>query len=172
MTSRKKIALSTAAVAFVACLAVCLFANPSSSIDERLAVFIDCEIASHHQSPYSGENFCCLDWEVIGTERDGDQTTLYMWVLYKEYSYDEELSLEAGAHILTAITVEQNEGSYRLVEYWEPEDGSYYLDSVKEKVPMLLWGKATDSQRYIDDQSAELERMAMEHFGIATTSGV
>ena len=116
----------------------CLFASPSSSVDERLAVFIDCEIASHHQSLYSGENFCYLDWEVIGTERDGDQTTLYMWVLYKEYSYDGELNPEAGAHVLTAITVEQNGGSYRLVEYWEPEDGAYYSGSVKEKVPVPL----------------------------------
>ena len=68
------------------------------------------------------------------------------------------------AHTLTAITVEENDGSYSLVEYWEPQDGSYYKDSIRENVPMYLWGKAMDSQRYFDAQSTKLENLARRHF--------
>ena len=168
---RKVAALAAAVAALLVCLAGYFLAVPAFSVDDRLAVFIDCEIASHHQSPYSAENFCCLDWEVIGREGDGGRTTLYMWVLYKGYSCEDDLVLEAGAHMLTAITVEESGGGYRLVEYWEPEDGAHYGDSVKEKVPMLLWLKAMDSQRYIGEQSQALERMAREHFGLELADG-
>lgn len=156
----------------IACVgvALCFLTNPATSVDERLAVFIDCEIASHNQTEYSKDNFCCLDWEVIGKETSGDLTTVYMWALYKEYSNDDGLTVETASHLLTAITVKEDSGSYSLVEYWIPEDGSYYSDSIKEKVPMYLWGKAMDSQRYIDKQSKKLEKLAKEHFGITNTT--
>ena len=149
-------------------MAVCFLTNPATSIDEKLAVFIDCEIASHHQTEYSADNFCCLDWQVIGKEKQGDKTTVYMWVLYEEYSNDNGLNVETGSHLLTAITVEKDGDNYKLVEYWTPEDGSLYKDSVMEKVPMRLWNKAFDSQRYIDEQKATLKKMTEEHFGILT----
>ena len=151
-------------VSLLIVIAFCLLLNLNTSVDERLAIFIDCQIAAHHQSLYTKDNFSCLDWEVIGKETKGNQTTIYMWVLYEEYSYEEKLITEAGAHILTAITVEKKDYNYQLVEYWEPKDGSYYTDSIKEKVPFYLWGKALDSQRYIDKQSAALEKLAKEHF--------
>ena len=158
-------------VAIIACvvLAVGLLTNPATSVDERLAVFLDCEIASYHQTKYSKDNFCCLDWEVIGKETNGEMTTVYMWVMYKEFANEDGLTLKTGAHIFTAITAERIDGNYRLVEYWQPDDGSYHADSIKEKVPMYLWGKAMNSQRYVDKQSAKLEKLAKEHFGSATS---
>ena len=168
----KKPAFWIIVVAVVSCIivAVCFLTNPATSVDEKLAAFIDREIASHHQSGKSEEHFCCLDWETIGKETNSNQTTIYMWVLYEEFSNENGLTIETGAHILTAITVEENDDRYSLIEYWEPRDGSYYTDSIKEKVPMYLWSKAMDSQRYIDAQSAKLEEMAKKHF--ATTKSV
>lgn len=162
----KKPAFWIIIVAVIACivLSVCFLTNPATSVDAQIAVFVDCEIASHHQSEHSGDNFCCLDWEVLGKDTKGNQTTLYMWVLYEEFSYDDELTVETGSHIPTVITVEERDGSYHLVEYWEPRDGSYYAEDIKSKFPSNLWGKALDSQRYIDSQSAALEQLAQEHF--------
>jgi len=164
----KKPAFWIIVVAVISCVvvAVCFLTNPAISVDERLAVFLDCEIASQHQTEYSKDNFCCLDWEVIGKEQSGNLSTVYMWVLYREYSNDDVLTVKTASHHLTVITAKKENGNYKLVEYWIPEDGSYYTDSIKEKVPMYLWGKAFDSQRYIDRQSADLERMAIEHFAI------
>ncbi len=150
--------------AIISCLAVaaCFLTNPTISVDDRLAVFLDCEIASHHQNENSKDYFCCLDWEVVGEEKDGNTTTLYMWVLYREYSDAE--TIDSAAHTFTAITVENKDGAYDLVEYWIPSDGAYYDDSVREKVPMKLWYRAMDSQRYIKQQSDKLDKMAKEHF--------
>ncbi len=166
----KKPAFWIMVVAVISCMivAVCFLTNPSSSVDAKLAVLIDCEIASHHQSEKSKEHFCCLDWEVIGKETDSNLTTVYMWVLYEEFSNENGLTVETGAHIFTAITVEEKNDNYSLIEYWEPQDGSHYADSIHEKIPMHLWKKAMDSQRYINTQSAKLEALAKKHFGITT----
>lgn len=154
------------AVAACGVVAVCFLTDPKS-IDAQLAVFIDCEIANHHQSAQSAENFCCLDWEVLGTKKNGNQTAVYMWVLYMEYSYDNGLKEEAGAHVPTVITVEKD-GNYRLAEYWEPRDGSYYAGDIRDKFPWYLHLAALDPQRYIDRQLAACEKMAREHFNAAS----
>lgn len=168
----KKPAFRVIILVFVLCaaVAICFLTSPATAVDDQLAVFIDCEIASHHQNEKSANHYCCLDWDIIGKTREGRQTTLYMWVLYEEFSNQNGLVLETGSHILTAITVEKVNRSYSLVEYWEPKDGSYYLDSIREKVPVYLWSKAMDSQRYIDAQSAELRQMAQDHFGISSVA--
>ena len=168
----KKPALWVVILAASACVgvAVCFLTNPAISVDEQLAVLIDSEIMSHHQSKDSKNNFCCLDWEVVGKEKSGDLTTVYMWALCREYSNNNGLTVEASSHLFTAITAKEDNGYYSLVEYWIPEDGNYYSDSIKEKVPMYLWNKAMDSQRYIDKQSKELDELANEHFGITSDS--
>ena len=161
-----------ASLVVCAVAAICFLTDPTTSVDERLAVFLDCEIASFHQTQHSKDHFCCLDWEVIGKETSGDLTTVYMWVLYEEYSNDAGLTLETGSHLLTVITAKKDGGSYSLVEYWIPKDGGYYSDSIKEKVPVYLWGKAFDSQRYIGKQSKKLEELAKAHFdSIASDTG-
>ncbi|MDD6262918.1 MAG: M56 family metallopeptidase [Clostridiales bacterium] len=172
-----------AAVAVCVAVAVCFLTDPaapddeepaaadsSTPVDEQLAALIDGEIASHNQTKYSGDNFCCLDWEVIGKETSGDLTTVYMWALYKEYSNDGGLKVEAASHLFTVITAKKENGSYVPEEYWVPEDGSGYSDSIRKKVPAYLRSKAMDSERYIDRQSEKLEKRAKEHFGI-TESG-
>ena len=87
-----------------------------------------------------------------------------MLVLYNEYSYNDGLVQEAGAHIPTAITVEKEGNSYHLVEDWIPRDGSYYADDIRSKFPFYTWAAALDPQRFIEKQTAECERMALEYF--------
>lgn len=164
----KKPAFWIIVISVITCVivAVCFLTNPETAIDERLSVFLDCEIASRHQSEESKNNFCCLDWEVLGKETNGNQTTVYMWVLYGEFRNENGLGLQntAGAHILTAVTAEKKDGNYQLIEYWEPEDGSEYENSIMKKIPVSLWGKAMDSQKYYGEQSDKLKQMAARYF--------
>ena len=152
-------------VAVISCVivAVCFLTNPKT-LDASLKNFIDTEIAAQHQSDRSAENFACVDWDVLAQRKNGNRTTVYMWVLYNEYSYNDGLEQEAGAHIPTAITVEKENGSYHLVEYWIPRDGSYYADDIRSKFPFYTWAAALDSQRFIRKQTAECEKKALEYF--------
>ena len=154
-----------AAMVISVAVVLCFLTDPAENpLNERLQVLIDCAIASHNQSEKSGENFCCVDWEVLGTERKGNRLTVYLWTFYQEYSYDKGIKEESGSHIPVAITVEKKDGSYITMEYWMPRDGSYWVQDIRDKFPVYLWGKATDSQRYVKEQQAACDRMAEEYF--------
>lgn len=165
----KKPAFWIIVVALILCvvLAVGFLTDPvTDQMDERLAAFIDVQIYDHHKSAHSDDNYCCMDYTVIGEDKRGDEVTVYMWVLYEEYSLgsDGELVTENGAHEITAITAKKVADYYELLEYWTPRDGNLYAKDIMDKIPPRLWGEATDSQRYIGKQAAQTEKMAREYF--------
>jgi beta-lactamase regulating signal transducer with metallopeptidase domain len=146
-------------------LTVCFLTNPLKTVDEKLSVFIDCEIASHHQSDKSAENFCALDWEVLGVEKYGNKTSVYMWVLYQEYNLQNgEVYVVSGSHIPMKITVEKIDGNYKLVEYFEPGDGTKFEKDIRENFPLRLQEDALNSQKYVKKQLNACDKMAKEYF--------
>ena len=151
----KKPAFWVVVLALIACavVAVCFLTNPHK-IDPQLSAFLDGEIARHHQSPYSAENFCCWDKEIMGITKRGDRTTVYLWILYEEYYYDNGLKKGVGAHTPTAITVEG--------------DGDDYAPDIRQKFPWYLHLAALDSQRTIDKQTDACLKAAREHFGLVS----
>lgn len=162
----KKPAFWLLITAVVACivLSVCFLTNPRT-VSAKMQVFLDCQIAEHHQSEKSEGHACCLDYQILGTKKSGKTTTVYMWVLYEEYSYENgQLQQETGFHTPTVITATKEDGNYRLVEYFTPRDGAYNPGDIKAKFPWYLWGKALDSQRYIDRQQKACLEMAERYF--------
>ena len=164
----KKPAFWIIVVAVVACIALSVgfLTNPTTKLDTNMASFIEEQIIEHHHGGYKSGEFYCTDFKVLGTEKDKENTTVYMWVLYSEYDkVNGKIEDVSGAHIPTVITVKKTGSSkYELVEYWEPRDGSYYAEDIKDKFPWYLHGKALDSQRYIKDQQAFCENAAKEYF--------
>lgn len=149
-------------------VAVCFLTNPQTSLDDELSVFLDTQIADHHYSEgYTDDNFIAVHHKVLGVEKSVNKITVYMWVLYHEYSCENgEIKLETGTYIPTVITAEKTglHRHYRLVEYWEPHDGTLYVDDIKGKFPLHLQEKALDSQRYIGEQLEFCENAAKEYF--------
>lgn len=178
--SYKKPAFWIIIAAVVVCIvtAICLLTNPksyaTSDLDDQLQVLLDTQIRKHHQSDQTNSNFAALDYEILKVDKSLSDTTLYMWVLYEEYSYENDnLQVETAAHTPTVITVTstiaQNKNGlvhYELREYWEPRDGSYYVGDIKEKFPKSLWSQALDSQRYIEEQEAKCRQAAKEYFNM------
>lgn len=163
--------LLIAAVVVCIVLSVCFLTNPTT-VNAKMQVFLDCQIAEHHQSDHSVGNACVLDYEVLGTKKNGKQTTVYMWVLYEEFTMENgKLEQQSGAHTPTVVTAEKTDGNYQLVEYWTPRDGSYYADDIRAKFPWYLWLKALDSQRYIDRQKKDCLELAEEYFEENPASG-
>ncbi len=154
------------ALALAVCIVVALcFLTDPAAVDERLAVFLDCQIAEHHQTDQTGGRASCVNWKVLGTKKRGAEISVYMWVLYEEYSLQSnELYVETGSYIPTVITAKREDGAYQPVEYWEPRDGGYYVGDIRGKFPWYLQSAALDSQRYIKAQQAENREMAWEHF--------
>jgi beta-lactamase regulating signal transducer with metallopeptidase domain len=179
--SYKKPAFWIVVLAVAACIitAVCLLTNPKSyddsDLDNSLQVLLDTQIAEHHKSAKTKNNFIAIDYKIMKVDDSFSETSVYMWVLYTEYSSrNGELKQETAAHTPTVITAKKNISankngilSYELKEYWTPRDGSLYKSDIKKKFPIYLWDKALDSQRYIDEQNASCLKAAMKYYGIS-----
>lgn len=173
----KKPAFWIIIVAVVACVvaAVCLLTSPiSTKIDDDLTVFLDNTIVNQNSGDKTGDNFITEDYKILGTKKSGTETTVYLWVLYQEWTFDGELKEDSGSHIPTVITVNKKGNtdgdSYELVEYWIPRDGSYYADDIKAKFPITLWSKALDPGWCIEEQQANCLKNAQEYYGISTST--
>lgn len=99
---------------------------------------------------------------ILGTAAAGDRVTVYAWVLYLEYGYkDGKFQHISGGQVPDALTFEKDAtGGYRLVEYWEAEDGEGNASSIRGKFPRDLWGDAVDSQKFIRQQEKECDENA------------
>ena len=164
-----------AAIILSTVVAVCFLTNPRTTLDDELSVFLDMQIAEYHYSEeHTDGNFIAVHHKVLGIDKSLNETTVYMWALYHEYSYENgEINLESGAYTPTVITVKQtgSHGHYELVEYWVPRDGSYYAEDIREKFPLYLQSKALDSQRYIDEQLEFCDNAAKEYFSSHSNIG-
>ncbi|MEE1012380.1 MAG: M56 family metallopeptidase, partial [Acutalibacteraceae bacterium] len=143
-------------------------------LNDELGQFIDLCIAEHHT--YEKDDCLFVEREVIGKKSFLNKTTVYLWVLAEGYSYSIEngITQEHGSSIPTVITVEKESegfmskgnGGYKLVEYWEPRDGSYYAKDIRNKYPWYMHIKVFGSQDYVDELSGGIERKVMDYYGI------
>ena len=141
-------------------------------LENDLKSFIGTQILEHFRTDESKDRACCFDFEVLGKTKQDSETTVYMWVMYREYSYiGTELQSERGVHIPTAITVKEENGSYTLIEYWEADDGGYYAPGIKNKFPRKLYKTALKLHLYAEEQEAKCLEQARAFFGLDSTTG-
>ena len=169
----KKPAFWIILIAIIACivLAVCLMTDPFSnkSLSGKLGVSMDMAVAEHNRSSQSEGRFIATDYDVLLVSESGNETTVYAWVLYEEYSFDgRDAKVETGSHIPVAITFDtsandNDSSTYDVIEYWEPRDGSYYADDIGTKFPWSIRGKALDITKS-EASSENCLRAAKEYF--------
>lgn len=132
-------------------------------------------ILDYHRSAYSDQYFCCASIVVLAneegtrvhpiTENDLPTMQYYLWVLYQEYRFTEDgIVDEGGAHIPTVITMAENgDGSWSVLNYWEPRDGSYYVEDIRGIFPGAAAEEALHSQKYIIAQMQDCYSQAVEY---------
>lgn len=111
-----------------------------SSLDLESA--ISQAIKEHHLPDEPEQDIVCVESHVIyGKRKNENQLTVYMTAHQQCYTTDNSLGIveqDGGGWCPTAITFEvHDDGSYKLLEYWEPDDGAYYSSSIKEKFPPI-----------------------------------
>ena len=165
--SYKKPAFWIIAVAVVASvvLAVCFLTDPSSVKSKNMQEFLEEQIIEHHRGGYSDGEFCCTEFKVLGSEKHKEDITVYMLVLYQEYDkINGKVEHVSGAYIPTAVTVRDENGELSLVEYWEPRDGTYYANDIKDRFPLLSAIKALNGDHYIEKLEANCQKKAEKYF--------
>ena len=118
---------------------------------------------------------CCsfITLETLsGTPLVGSNThkiTYYGWMLYNEYKVtDNGLKTVSGGHIPVALSFDLDERGYTLTEYWEPRDGSYYAQDIREKFPAHIAEDALNNQKFILQQTQECYAQAIASTGLDT----
>ncbi len=103
-------------------------------VKDKLALFLDTELAEAFDSGKDDKNFNCIDYKIIDEVKNGRETTIYMSVLWQEYFAveNQELKLIREYHYPVSLTY-KNDGElfskngfgYKLVRVWIPENDSY-----------------------------------------------
>ena len=153
---------------------ICFLTNPITHLNDELSVFIDGQVSEHNYTESDDPVFVVLSHKLLDVDKSLNKTTVYMWALYTEYSYENgQIQLETSSYTPTVITAKRTglHGHYKLVEYWTPRDGSLWVEDIKEKFPWYLHNKALDTQRYIDEQMAFCEKSAKEYFSSESNVG-
>lgn len=153
-----------------ACIFICIlfsivFLTNPPTISDELKEFLDTQIALHNRSYEYIDYIYCLDWDVIGIEKNDVNTTVYAWVMYEEYCTEkDDIYLGYGTQIPTVITVKED-GRFKITEYWEPRSGSYYAEDMRNKLPWYLHIKANNLYLPLAKKhSKNSQKMADEYF--------
>lgn len=93
----------------------------------------------------------------LGADNHIEKTVAYLLVFHEKYStYGGELESVGGSYVPAALTFTiSDSGEYILEEYWEPRDGGYYVDDIRDKFPGAPADAALNDQAYIDDLEAQ-----------------
>ena len=122
----------------------------------------------------------CVSFFVLGTEEAVDAetgagtVTVYAQVLCAAYLCEQTgITDLGGCHVPAAVTFLVGEdGSYTLLEYWTPRDGSYFVQDIREKCPDTVADAMIDGQRYIDALMQDSYTKALAETGVVDTWSV
>ena len=103
---------------------------------------------------------------ILSLDADKDGFTVYIMSLWMTFLPDGEYNVRdvGGTHSPLALTFTKNRnGDYELMEYWQPNDGAYYMSSIRSKFPEDTWNKV-DTQLYIQAHNESCYDQAMYFF--------
>lgn len=109
------------------------------SLDDAITV----AIMEHNSGKYTKGTYTCSFHEILATEESGnagenniETVTAFLNTAYGEYVLQNgEAKSVGGCSMPLALTFSVEDTGYSLVEYWMPEDGNRYADSIREKFP-------------------------------------
>ena len=111
---------------------------------------------------------------ILALDADKNRFTVYIMSLWETFLPNGEYDVRevGGTHAPLALTFTKNQnGDYELAEYWAPEDGAYYMPSIRSKFPENTWSKV-DTQLYIEAHKKSCYNQAMYFFvGALSVSG-
>lgn len=111
------------------------------------------EAVLSHSSDYAMDGeYNAESHAVLRTDTDGDTITVYAISLALSFEREEnKISTVGGFHMPIVLTFDTSEGGYKLMEFWQPEDGDRYASSIAEKFPEDIAEEAMNLQNYVTD---------------------
>lgn len=142
---------------------------------------ISAAILEHNKDRYMKGTFACESHRTLhnSSEEEYDEETdtrtftftSYLVADYSEYvCFGGKPESVGGGTSPIALTFEYDydEGKYNLIEYWEAEDGRYYVSSIEDKFPWQAAIKAVKDDSIAENLSADCDRQAEAYFSGAS----
>ena len=154
------------------CLQIAYDDNESDSQDEAISKAILDHYRSdkpdgliHVESHVLLANEIVSGTPLIGANNHMEKATFYLLVHQVKYStYGGKLEAKGGSYVPTAITFKVSDsGEYVLEEYWEPRDGIYYAEDIRNKFPGTSADDALNDQAYIEELKAQTYSKALAY---------
>ena len=144
-----------------------------STLSEEQAAIHQAILERNRSADPTGFVSCASFAEIACIVADGSDFSEYIhygWALYEEYRVtDNGLKTVPGSHVPVAITFREDpSGTLTLEEYWQPRDGSYYAQDIREKFPAHIVEDGMDSQKFILQQTQECYAQAVAATGLDT----
>lgn len=144
-----------------------------STFSEEQAAIRQAILEHNRSADLTGVVPCVSFAELASFVVDGSDFAEYIhygWALYEEYRVtDSGLETVTGSHAPVAITFREDpSGALTLEEYWQPRDGSYYAQGIREKFPAHIVEDGMDSQKFILQQKQECYVQAVAATGLDT----
>lgn len=159
-------------LAFALAMAVLLFAAACNSrpvlqdsVPEDVGTAVSVEILRENSGGYKKGEFQTESHEILGVEQKEGTLTVYAYVLYLEYDFDEEHDFRpvSGSHMPVALSFQKDGDSWVLTEYWIPKDGAGYAASIREKFPGGLADRALNPGGGLETRQRDCDRKAKEY---------
>ena len=113
--------------------------NSSESVDMALEQAVSDAILSHNRGSFRGDDkqmFTTEYHEILKTVVQDNSTEVYLVALYAQYQFEEgEAKLTGSGSNPCIITFVSADGVYSATDYWEPEDGENYENSLRSRFP-------------------------------------
>ena len=148
--------------------------QPTAAINMDQAAIREA-VLEHNRGNYVSGEFPCESHVLITmeTQSDGEKedalVTYYLMVLYLEYDHTEDgPKAVSGGSMPVALTfmVDEKEGKYTLLEYWEPQGGKNYWESLRSKFPAYVPDEDLDTQKNIHQLIQDCDAQAKEYFAL------
>lgn len=125
--------------------------------------------SSAYSSPVDAGEYKAVSFIELAREENDAELTVYGFARYMEADTDESGIYERlGFHMPLALTYDIGGGEYLLKDYWQPEDGSYYAPSIRDKFPKNIADLAIDTQSTVYWQTADCYAQVISLSGLDT----
>ncbi|TCO53965.1 M56 family metallopeptidase [Caldanaerobacter subterraneus] len=131
------------------------------NLDEAVSYAIKSRRLAYNEGEAATEGHIILDVE----EKDGI-IKVYTIASFGAFGFENGIftKISGSGAIPTVITFSKNEkGVYSLLEYKEPMDGAFYIDSLKKMFPEKLYDKVISADKYYPELAKQQEAQAAEY---------
>ena len=128
----------------------------SQQIDDAISQYI----IQNYSTSYYGTEKQFEVHKVYGTSETDGILSVYMWSYYGGFNKATGLDLQSGRSLPAVIRLSKIDGTYSVIEYIEPKDGSMYQPSLEKMFPAKYVKSAQRDSGNIGELRKEMQKKA------------